>query len=96
MKKTMLLPIIASSLLVCATAQADSSTRDPVLGQVYISDFKIPKDWKLVSVAYNGSSNTQAVLWFQSAAGEVFIVNGDYSNTSFIKKGVSIGKISTY
>jgi hypothetical protein len=96
MTKTILLTIIASSLLVCASVHADSFTNDPVLGSVFTSNFKIPKDWKLINVGYTGGAKTQAVLWFQSAAGEVFIVYGDYSNASFQKSGSSIGKIPVY
>ena len=68
---------------------------DPVLGSgIGVSTVKIPKDWKLITVDWYGAGATQAVLWFQSATGDVYIVNGDYSaNGSFQKR--NIGKIST-
>jgi hypothetical protein len=89
-------PLLLLLLLVLfgSFAFGQTVTNDPILGSgIPISMFKIPKDWKLITVDWNGSSSSQATLWFQSANGDVYIVNGDYSgNGSFQKR--NIGKIS--
>jgi hypothetical protein len=97
MKKITLCALIALALITCTSAYADTYERDPVLGNIFTSNFKIPKDWKLITVDYSVGGKSQAILWFQAASGDVFIVNGDYSYTSFdVKQSFPIGKIKAY
>ena len=95
MKKTILATVLAVELIAFPfSAIGQTTTNDPVFGTIALSLFKLPKDWKLVSVDYARSTPADVTLWFQNSKGEVFIVEGEYTTAGAFKKR-SLGKILT-
>ena len=70
MKKLFLALSLMLGLLLGFPLEAARNTNDSALGSYLVSDFKIPKDWKLVSV--QGTT-----LWFQDQKNEIYIVHGE-------------------